>query len=249
VVSAPTASVNSLRADVAASLRVWRLQPLLPLMSVLVFALFEVPVRVAGVYGPPASQIVVVALVPVLFFYAGFRGTERLWYRRAWEGQAFGAAQAWRASWGYAWRYAGLAFVVGAALIVVVLPSILSRSSGSEIDMGQLIATTVALLVLDFAGTFVTPALAFTTRSPDRAIRIGMTLLWRTFPHNAVYVFVAPLALVLATWLIPAEGSPATVLGLGVVATLFNLLVKGATAAFYLRIAPPAEDGAEPVHS
>ena len=104
---------------------------------------------------------------------------------------------------------------------------------------------------MDLTGrtALVTPALAFTTRSPDKAIRIGLSLLRRTFPRNAAYVFVPPLALVVATRLIPAENSLVAVVALGAVATLFNLLVKGATAAFYLRVAPPAEAGAEPVHS
>src|SRR5207244_13546793 len=99
---------------------------------------------------------------------------------RACAGRPFGAALAVRDSVKYAGRYVLLAVIVGAVLFIFALPSLLGGSGTFEVDAAYVIPTVMGLLALDFLGTFVTPALAFTTRSPDKAIRIGLSLLRRT---------------------------------------------------------------------
>jgi hypothetical protein len=87
----------------------------------------------------------------------------------------------------------------------------------------------------DFVLTFVAPALAFATDRPGEAISIGLRVLRRTWPRNARYVFVPPLA-VAALARIHFPGEPLLlVLVLAAPAALLNLLFKGATARFYLQ--------------
>ncbi|MFP5219273.1 MAG: hypothetical protein ACLGIG_05985 [Actinomycetes bacterium] len=137
------------------------------------------------------------------------------------------------------------------ALVVVVDRAVeaAERAGTTAVDARQVVPAwaavwlTVAVLILDMVGTFVTPALVYSTWRVTEAVRLGVRLLRRSWPHAAVYVVVPPLALVLLNqvaqpaWLLGAVGV--------VVAALLNLLVKGAVAAYYLRVMPvPGADGA-----
>ena len=185
--------------------------------------------------------------IPFALFSIGYVGAERLWYRRAWDHRPFGPRTAWRASWGYLRRYFALGVFGGALIFLFELPAILTSHGHIVDDAGYLVSSALALLFLDFIATFMTPALAYTTRSADKAIRTGLRLVWRTLPASAPYVFVPPLALLLGTRIVSTENNVAAIVAFGVAATLLNLLVKGATARFYLRVAPSADAGAEPV--
>ena len=94
----------------------------------------------------------------------------------------------------------------------------------------------ILTVVLDVLLTFVTPALVFTSHRVRDALSIGLRLLRRSLPGAAAYALVPPLAVVLASlW----TGLPqAVAVPLVAVTTLANLLVKGATAALYLRLVP-----------
>src|SRR5947199_2861264 len=92
--------------------------------------------------------------------------------------------------------------------------------------------------------TFVTPALAYTTRSAVRSVGIGFAMIGQTWPRSALYVLCPPLALNLLNYIFPVGGLALQLLLTSVV-TLVGLLAKGAIAAFYLRERGSySEDGA-----
>jgi len=90
------------------------------------------------------------------------------------------------------------------------------------------------LLAMDFALTFVTPALAYTTRSALRAMGIGVAMIRQTWPRSALYVLCPPLALNLLHMIHPFSGRTVG-LAISSVLVVVSLLAKGAIAAFYLR--------------
>ena len=100
----------------------------------------------------------------------------------------------------------------------------------------------VVALAIDFALTFVTPALAYTTRSVQSALRIGFAMIRQTWPRSALYVLCPPLALNIMNYAFP-ESIPGMQAALGVVFTLVSLVAKGAIAAFYLRERGSYSDG------
>ncbi len=96
------------------------------------------------------------------------------------------------------------------------------------------LTSCVLLVSMDFALTFVTPALAYTTRSAVRALRIGLAMIRQTWPRCAFYVLCPPLAVNILSVVYPVS-IPGARLVLDVVLALAWLLAKGAIAAFYLR--------------
>ncbi len=102
----------------------------------------------------------------------------------------------------------------------------------------------VAPLAPGAALTFVTPALAFTTRSAWRALGIGLAMIRQTWPRSALYVLCPPLALSVMNYIFPSGGVVFHFI-LTAVLTLVGLVAKGAIAVFYLRERGSySEDGA-----
>jgi hypothetical protein len=97
-----------------------------------------------------------------------------------------------------------------------------------QVDMAAIV------IAMDFALTFVTPALAYTTRSAWHAVGIGVAMIRQTWPRSALYVLRPPLALNLLNCISPVGGRVLQ-LTITFVVTLAALLAKGAIAAFYLR--------------
>jgi len=98
-------------------------------------------------------------------------------------------------------------------------------------------------IAMDFALTFVTPALAFTTRSAWRAVGIGLAMIRQTWPRSALYVLCPPLALNLLSYICPVGVVLRFILTS--VFVFVGLLAKGAIAGFYLRERGSySEDGA-----
>ncbi len=92
----------------------------------------------------------------------------------------------------------------------------------------------VFFVAMDFALTFVTPALAYTTRSALRALGMGLVMIRQAWPRCALYVLCPPLALNLLHLVYPV-GSVTVGLAISSVLVVVSLLAKGAIAAFYLR--------------
>ena len=202
-------------------------------------------------------------VLPASLFGIGWLGTERIWFLRRFSGKQLSRSEGWSFTWSFLGRYLVLGLLVGALavplmffLIFRIVQSALrepERFVSGSFDPSQLMGSflvpflvfLVLFLILDFALTFVTPALAFSTRKVSTALRIGFRTIKEQWPRSAWYVFFPPLVVaLLARWI------PITLFGFWpqlttiVVSTLLNLWFKGATAAFYLRIYPTGDDGA-----
>ena len=215
-------------ADVAAAARAMIQQPVVPLVTILLGML---PFCVTP-YRPANGPMMFVVLVAVrIFFLRPFRG------RPAPLRHLLGLVK----------PFMGRFLVLGLVMVlisVLVVALALSGHASPPRSTRSVLTGLLVTVVVDFALTFVTPALAFTTRSVWVAIKIGLGLLRETWPRSSLYVLFPPLALSLNAlmqpdipWLLRLVGAAC----LSVVA----LLAKGATAAFYLRERPVAdEDGA-----
>jgi hypothetical protein len=213
-------------ADLRTALSVWSRQPLLPILSIVVWT---VPAAV-----PSTGLITYFGLLWALFF-VGWPGTERAWYARAFAGREFPRADIWRATRGYANPFFRLALIVTPFVIVAALFVV-----GTGFD--PVIAFLVfvgGFFAADVAGTFVTPALTYTTTSAREAISIGWTMLRENWRAAMPYALTPALVLLfgLRFLLVPAIG-PANSVVSTAIAALIALALKGATARFYLRRRP-----------
>jgi hypothetical protein len=142
----------------------------------------------------------------------------------------------WRA---FFWRFVLLGLVVAVPLVIyiaVVRPD--------PTPPRFLITISLFSVVVDLALTFVTQALAFTTRRVREALRIGLWMIRSEWPKCVLYVLAPPLALQVVLGLRLAASSHAVgfraISGVGIV---LGLAFKGATALFYLRRHPSRDDG------
>jgi hypothetical protein len=222
-------------ADLNASFGVWRAQPALPIASLLLALAIEIP-GALGRGHTHSGWRTVGGLFTIVWF--GWVGTERLWYLRAFRGRRVELRELRALTWAYLGRFLALGFLVGLPLGLVIWPLFLARPAG------YLLVFAGISLVLDIGGTFVTPALAFSTRSARRAAGIGLAMLRAEWPRCAWYALVPPLAIILV-----ARALPRSTLGvipdaaLGVTASMLGLWFKGATAAYYLRRRDVPDDG------
>ena len=227
------------KGDLRQSLKAWRIAPLLPAASAVLF--------LATYFQGPWAWLT----FPVLLFAVGWVGTERLWYLRIYRGEAMGARELWRVTWAYFWRFLRLGFVAGllwSPVLILVLRRIADDPENAQEAMATpsvWIASAVFTILIDFLLTFVTPALTFTTKRVRTAFRVGIRMLRDNWPQTAWYALVPPLAVVLMLRIAePTSLSLASRLLMSVGSTLLNLWFKGATAAFYLRRVEVESQGA-----
>jgi hypothetical protein len=235
-------------ADVGRTLRAWRAAPLLPVVALGV----GVAQLLAAVEQPAVALLA--ALLALLLL--GWPCAERVWLLRIWTGRSMTLAQAWRGTLDCFGRMLvlGLVVLLGGALLLLPLGVALALQvevaadgavalPGGEPDwVGPYVAvvTAVGYCVL----TFVTPALAYSTRRVRDALRIGLRLLRVSLPQTAGYVLLPAL--------VAAGGTALTYRHLDAVAVLVTVLSaaalalgRGATASYYVRTVPGAgPDGA-----
>ena len=215
--------------NLVAALRAWRRHPFLPALSLLVWA--------APALLPSESpwDIVAGALAILL---VGYPGTERIWYQRAFVGQAMSPREIWRSLWRFFWPFLRLAILVGLLMMMVSLPvQLVFPENGRAL----VVALTPFFLLTDVALTFVVPALTFSTRKVREAGRIGLVMIRHEWPGSAWHALAPPLAvlvLVRAPIVFGRLGSIgrfATAVG----ATLMSLAFKGAIARYFLTRTEP----------
>jgi hypothetical protein len=185
--------------------------------------------------------VAIVASFPVLFFSIGYVGTERIWYLRVFRGESLTPNLVWKLSWDFLGRYLVLGLMVLWPLYVYAVGGLL-LFHGAQLPLWYWVGVYCLITVADFALTFVTPALAYSTRKATQATRIGMGMIREYWPATATYVLVPPLAILLLARFNPQHLNPAGVVLTTAASTLLNLLMKGATAAFYLRRHPAVSD-------
>lgn len=223
----PSSSGASFSGDLAAALRVWRRSPLLPVLSVALPATTILP-----------GDLALLGL-PVLVFSAGWVGTERVWYLRAFREKPIRPPELWSLTRAFLGRYLALGLLAGFVSALSFLGLLHSKTL-------WLILAYALVTIEDVLLTFVTPALAFSTRRVPDALRIGFRMIRAEWPSCAWYVLVPPLAVVVVGRASYTQSDPGLlrmhlVSGLSV---LLNLWFKGATAAFYLRRHEVGDDGA-----
>lgn len=222
--------------DLRTSVRAWGRFPWLPAASValtLTGTLSNGPAWPAGLLS--------------LIFYAGWFGTERISYLRAFRKRPLTRSEVWRLTRAFAPRYAVLGFVTAPLILPGIIVLAASRPAhGSADTSGFLLYANVVGLLISIAFAFVTPALAFTTRRVREALRIGLRMIRTEWPASGAYVLVPPLvsfAIVRFVGLWSDADFASRVLAV-TLAPLLNLWFKGATAAFYLRRWEAGDNGA-----
>lgn len=185
-----------------------------------------------------------------IIFMAGWVGTERMFYLRAYRGRPIGAREALGFTRRFMGRYIwlGLATTLPMILFYLAIGAAFGMSfgGGSDTVWAAVVPDIIVLIIWDVMLTFVTPALAYSTPVVGEAFRVGVRMLRAEWPATAWYALVPPLAIVALTYLRPVGSGMSAVWWIASgVATLLNLLAKGATAAFYLRRHPEVgDDGA-----
>jgi hypothetical protein len=213
-------------ADLRASLAVWSRQPLLPILSVIVWT---VPAAL------PSDGIVGFLGLLWSLFFIGWPGTEREWYRHAFGGQQFPRTEIWRATRRFANPFFRLALIATPFLLAAIFLVAFLRPD----PVPTVVVFVLLVFVLDVFGTFVTPALTYTTSSAREAISIGWTMLRENWREAMPYALTPALVLVLGLRfvLVPVVGPANSALSTAV-AALIALALKGATAKFYLQRRP-----------
>lgn len=208
--------------DLGLALRAWRRFPWLPVVSVAL---------TVAVLPEPAWLVLLPAVLS-----AGWVGTERIAYLRAFRGKSLEAWELWKLTRAFVIRYLVLG-IVAFFPIALVLYGVSAAQPLESFAGGRLIALYGLTSLVDMLLTFVTPALAFSTRRVRTALVIGLRMIRSAWPSSAWYVLVPPLALrvVCETLFRTTNVSTSNEIVLAALATLLNLWFKGATAAFYLR--------------
>jgi hypothetical protein len=220
------------REDLAVSLGAWEKAPALPAITVLLGVAFDIP-RVVGPGGALIS-------LPVGLLLVGWLGTQRIWYLRLFRGRQLERQELWPFTFAFLGRYLALGFLAGILFAFVAIP--LSVAVNGQVARG--LAVLPFVFVGDFVFTFVTPALAFSTRRVSEALSIGWRTLWDGWPTTAPYAVVAPLVLIGLGQALGRTLGGAGSLAVSLVGLLVALVFKGATAAYYLRIHRVGDGGA-----
>jgi hypothetical protein len=182
-----------------------------------------------------------------LIFYAGWVGTERISYLRAFRSRPLTRSELWRLTRAFAPRYAVLSCLIAPLILPAIIALAATTPARGPADTGGflLYANAVGLLI-SIAFTFVTSALAFTTRRVRDASRIGLRMIRTEWPACSGYVVVPPIVSFAIVRFVGPWSDADLLSRLLIVAgaPLLNLWFKGATVAFYLRRQEPGDDGA-----
>ena len=186
--------------------------------------------------------------IPIMLFYLGWCGAERMFFLRRREGKAVTLWELLKSTQVFLGPFLRLGLLTTAVLLPPFFiaaywalshgPSQTGVSSHTLGLIGMLI-----MVAVDFVLTFVPSALVFTTRSAWDAIRIGVGMIRRTWPRSGLYVLCPPLALNMLNAIYPTDIRVVRVATTAALA-LLALLAKGATAAFYLRERPATSEPA-----
>jgi hypothetical protein len=228
-------------ADVSFAARALIDQPTVLIVPLLLWC-FPIIASAGGKASNKTPAVVLVALAMVLF-WLGWAGAERIFFLRHLEKKSVTVGELLGYCLSFFGRFFALGVLLGSVVFGLMLFMIVSRRTGSH-SLRFKLAIAIFMAAADFLLTFVPSALAFTTRSVRRSLRIGLQMIGRTWPRCGLYVLCPPLALNFVNTIYPTQ-----LMGVRLVVTagltVLALLAKGATAAFYLRERPTyGPDGA-----
>ena len=199
---------------------------------------------VAGLTSLPADGEAGIIAFAAFLFSIGWVGTQRIWYLRAFRNKPMSARDVWSLSWRFFGRNLLISILGG--LIFGAAFWLLWWVNDSRASLPRYFTLYFAPLIIlcDLLGTFIMPALAYSTRSVRTAIREGLGLLRSEWPACLWYAVAPPLALAVVGYgllepIVGASGAAAISLTVG---NLLNLWFKGAIALFYLRRNPWVPD-------
>lgn len=183
----------------------------------------------------------------------GFGGAKRVWLRRLFEGETFGAPEGFDLTFGYFGRFFRLSLLLG--LVSMPIFIWIGYVNAQAVRDGVPVPTWPrwfllgAILVVDVAFTFVIPELTFNSRSAFGAIGVGIKLLVKSLPHSWPYL-LTPGLLVLASGSVLAGsiGNLWAIAAWTAAGAIVSLVFAGAILRFYLRLRPTATEalGSEP---
>jgi hypothetical protein len=212
--------------DVTASLAAWRAAPLLPISAAVLVIGSEI-----------LSQLAYVPLGLVLGLVSvGWLGTQLVWYKRIFDRQRIRRGELIWLTWSFIVRYLLLSILAAVPLIVVGVLLAANRTLTPDTlrEPGVRIFLTVYVLVAVTLGTFMIPALAFSTRKVREAVPTGLKMLAQGWPKDWMYVLSPGLTgavLTAIAWFIPTFAQRL----LGIVSAVIILAFSGAIARYYLR--------------
>lgn len=218
--------------DTKASLAAWRKAPLLPIVTALIGLIPAFDVRPEYGYWTPAFIFL------TAFLAAGWLGTQLVWYQRVFDGKRLQTGDLIPLTWSFIARYVWLFCLASIPPFVVLL--VLAIKWHTLVFVGSpggRLGLLAYVLVVQMVGTFMSPALAFSTRKVTRAVPTGLRVLAYHWPGNWKYVVVPAVvggALSGMYGLVPPQGRSV----LDIVSTLVYLVFAGAIARSYLRIKP-----------
>ncbi len=227
-------------ADVSFAARALLSQPAVVIVPVLLWSL---PITSTAGARHPNPWLLIVYSVGMLFSI-GWMGAERIFFLRHHEKQPVTMGELLGLVTSFFGRFFALGLLFLLAFFFWAVPLMMLCQPLAAHPIRYHLGIALFMTAMDFALTFVPSALAFTTRSVRRALRIGYWMIRRTWPRCGLYVLCPPLALNFINAVYPMH---LTSVRLAVTAglTVIGLLAKGATAAFYLRERLPfGPDGA-----
>jgi len=232
-----TSSRIGFGADLASAAQALISQPSVPLVSLAVWLLPDgvIAWTFPGHHSLVLSLLGLAIMLATLFFQLGWYGAERVFFQRRLRDEPVAV----RHLLGLVGPFIGRFFAVGLPFGIVLSGFYFTafrvhRPVGGPMPGWFHVGAGLCLLGMDFALTFVTPALAYTTRSALRAMGIGFVMIRQTWPRSALYVLCPPLALNLLHLIYPV-GNSAVQWAISSLLLFVSLLAKGAIAAFYLR--------------
>jgi hypothetical protein len=161
--------------DLKTSARLLWASPFLVLLTAALFAALDLGARRAQ----PKALWALSELAAGIFL-VGFAGTERVWFVRKLRRATIQSSEVWNLSWRFFWRFVRLgllASIVYIPAVVVVIATthrqITNHPRPISVGGDAQIAIIPTVLVLDFLGTFVVPALALSVSTVGQSLRLG----------------------------------------------------------------------------
>jgi hypothetical protein len=215
--------------DLKASLSACRKAPLLPVLTALLAA-FPEPAR-RTLVGDWAQAITFgLGLLSV-----GWLGTQLIWYQRVFEGEGLHARELIPVTVRFILRYFllfALLLIPAATLAVLLSLFVRLRADSFQSPVGR-VSLIVVIVAIQVVGTFIIPALAYSTSKVRKAIPIGLRMLADGWPENWRYVVMPAVftgAIAGVSWLMPLGQT-----GWAIIGALGSLVFWGAVARYYLR--------------
>ncbi len=215
-------------------------RPALPILTLGLALATEVPSLWRSPHDWWAGLIFLAANVVM----AGWVGTQRIWYLRAFRGGDIRPIELISLTGSFIPRFVilGVLITIPNAAVLPLLAWVVHNPR--TLLTAWLVVPLVVSVTTDVLLTFVTPALAYSTRHVGEAFLAGLRLLRREWPHCAWYALVPPLALIIVTRLLPRSAlSPAVSAIVRIAGFMVGLWLKGAIAAYYLRIHVVGDSG------